>query len=449
MGKVVLTGKGRRRLEGGHPWIYRDDLREAACAGGDLVAIEDARGVQLGFGTYSAASRIAVRVVTRSSRRPDEEFFRARVARALRARSAMGLADPDGACRFLAGDADGIPGLVADRYARTLVLQCGTLAADRLRETVVDAIERFARSELGLAIESVLDRSDSAARRLEELDRRVEWMRGGPSSAVVVREDDLAYEVDVLAGHKTGHYLDQRDNRRRAARHAAGQRVLDAFSYDGLFGVRAALAGASSVLCIDQSQAALERASRNAERNGVGDRVRVLRADCMDELRVLAREPERFGLVVVDPPAFAKNRRELAGAERGYVEVNRRAMELVESGGTLVSASCSYNVRPEAFVGFLAAASASARRDVYLEALHGAAPDHPALLALPESAYLKCAFLRVAEEPRMRADELAGASAEHAGAEHALKSVRAPIGEPEHEHHAGVSDRDRAQRPSP
>jgi 23S rRNA (cytosine1962-C5)-methyltransferase len=231
-----------------------------------------------------------------------------------------------------------------------------------------------------------------------------------------VREDDLEYEVDVMGGHKTGHYLDQRDNRRRAAAHARGERVLDAFSYDGLFGVRAALAGASSVLCVDQSQAALERARRNAERNRVSDRVSTLRADCMDELRARAETGDRFGLVIVDPPAFAKSRREIAGAERGYVEVNRRAILLANPGARVVSASCSYNVRAEAFVGFLASAAARARRDVYLESLRGAAPDHPALLALPESAYLKCAFLRIGEEPRMPAENASDALESSGGA---------------------------------
>jgi len=438
MEKVVLTGKGRRWVRSGHPWIYRDDLSEVAAESVAVVLVEDARGEHVGFGMYSSASRIAVRLVTRGRRAPDAEFWRARVARALRARSAMGLDRADSACRWIAGDADGIPGLVADRYARVLVLQCGTLAADRLRDLVVDHVDEIARAELGFALECVVDRSDSAARKLEALERRVEIVSGALPSSLVVREGDLNYEVDVLAGHKTGHYLDQRDNRARAAERAHEERVLDAFSYDGLFGIRAALSGASSVLCIDQSQAALERALRNAERNGVADRVRVLRADCMDELRSLARADERFGLVIVDPPAFAKNRREIAGAERGYVEVNRRAMALVRPGGTLVSASCSYNVRPEAFVSFLASAASHARREVYLEALCGAARDHPALVTLPESAYLKCAFLRVEEEPRMRGD--GDSESEPSGARQA---------ESEREQHVGDSDRDRAQRRSP
>lgn len=397
MGKVVLTGKGRRWIEGGHPWTFRDDVAEAQAEPGEIVAVLGPDGRHLGFGAYSSASRIAIRLVSRGLEEPDRSFWKGRVERAIAVRSRMGYLEADGACRLIAGDADGFPGLVVDRYGDVLVLQSGTAAADRMRELVVNLLDEA----MPFRLATVVDRSDSAARKLEALDRRVEALRGEVPASVEVREGDLHYEVDVLGGHKTGHYLDQRENRVRAAARAAGRDVLDAFCYDGLFGVRAALAGARSVLCLDQSEAALERARRNSERNGVADRVRTRRANCMSELRALAREEARFGLVVVDPPAFAKNRREIAGAERGYVEVNRRAMDLVLAGGTLVSASCSYNVRAPAFIEFLARAAREAGRDAFLEELAGAAPDHPALLSLPESAYLKCAFLRVEGEPRM------------------------------------------------
>jgi len=398
VGRIVLSGKGRRWLEAGHPWAFRDDLVSADAEPGEIALVEGPAGKALGFGAYSSASRIAVRLVTRGQEAPDREFWRERLARALRARERRGYLARDGACRLLGGDAEGFPGLVADRYGDVVVLQSGTQGGDRLRAIVVELLDEI----LPFEIACVLDRSDSAVRKLEALERRVEVLRGEVPERIVVREGDLAYEVDVLGGHKTGHYLDQRENRIRAAAHARSGRVLDAFCYDGLFGVRAAMAGASSVLCVDQSEAALARAAANAERNGVQDRVRCLRANCMSELRALASASERFRLVVVDPPAFARNRREVAGAARGYVGLNRRAIELVEEGGSLVSASCSYNVRPEAFVGFLADAVRRAGRDGFLEELRGAAPDHPALLALPESAYLKCAFLRVEGEPRMR-----------------------------------------------
>jgi len=241
----------------------------------------------------------------------------------------------------------------------------------------------------------VLDRSDSAVRRLEGLEKRVELLRGEPPAELLIREDELVYEVDIQGGHKTGHYLDQRDNRRAAALKARDTDVLDAFSYDGLFGIRAAQAGARSVVCIDQSQAALDRALRNAQRNGVAHKLQFERADCMVALRGRAEQGQQFGLVIVDPPAFAKNRAELIGAARGYVELNRRALRLVSAGGFLVSASCSYNVRPELFLEWLGLAAQHAERDAFLEHYASAAPDHPHLLTLPESSYLKCAFVRV------------------------------------------------------
>ena len=184
------------------------------------------------------------------------------------------------------------------------------------------------------------------------------------------------------------------DNRRRAARLAEGERVLDAFAYDGLFGIRAALAGASDVLCLEQNKAACERLVVCAERNGVADRVRVERVNCMKDLRARAEEGEEYGLVILDPPAFARSKRERAGAERGYVELARRGLALTRSGGALVSASCSFNIKASDFRGFLASAAQLAGRDVWLERMTGAAPDHPELLTLPESSYLKCAFLR-------------------------------------------------------
>src|SRR5258705_3277185 len=316
MGKIVLTGKGRRWIEGGHPWAFRDDVASVDAEPGDVVAVEGPGAKPLGFGASSSASRIAVRMVSGGREAPDRAFWAERVGRALAARERAGYLDPAGACRLIGGDADGIPGLVADRYGAVLVLQSGTQSADRMIGLVVELLDEA----LPFRLAAVVDRSDSAVRKLEALERRVDVLRGSVEGGVLVREGDLEYQVDVLLGHKTGHYLDQRENRRRAASRAPGRAVLDAFSYDGLFGIRAALAGARSVLCVDQSEAALARASANAERNGVAARVRVHRANCMSELRAMAQADERFGLVVVDPPAFARNRREIAGAQRGYVE---------------------------------------------------------------------------------------------------------------------------------
>jgi 23S rRNA (cytosine1962-C5)-methyltransferase len=391
MGIVRLTQKGRRWLQGGHPWIYRDDLSEVEAAAGELVAVEDGQGGHLGWGAYSAASRIALRLVSRERAELGAEFWRERVTRALELRERLGFGAPEGAARLIAGDADRIPGLVIDRYASVLVLQSGTHFADRMAAQILGLV----RENLRAPVTCVVERSDAGVRKLEALEPRTGLLEGALPELLLVREEGLVYEVDVLTGHKPGHYLDQRENRRRASELARGRSVLDVFSYDGLFGIRAALAGAERVLCLDQSVQALERARRNAERNGVAQQFATERVDALDDLRARAERGERHGLVIVDPPAFARNRAQVEGAARGYVELNRRALELVEPLGNLVSASCSYNVRAWEFVDFLAQAAVAARRTAWLEELRGAARDHPHLLTLPETHYLKCAFVRV------------------------------------------------------
>jgi len=398
-GQATLTGRGRRRLLGGHPWIYADDVHAAEAEPGALVRLLAPDEAPLGWALFSSKSRIALRLVSRASAEPDETLWRARAHAAVAHRRALGWLGARDACRLVGGDADGFPGLVVDRYADALVLQSGCQGSDRHRDLWLACLEA-ALAEAGLAATSVLDRSDSATRAHEELDKRVEWLRGERLEPLEVHEPAqdgvpaLAYEVSLTEGHKTGHYLDQRENRAHAARFAAGARVLDAFSYDGLFGIRAALAGASEVLCIDQSQEALERALRNAERNGVAGKLRIAKANAMHDLRARAEAGERYGLVVVDPPAFARSRREVEGALRGYRELNRRALALLEPGGVLVSASCSHNVSRGEFLDALASASLDESREARIFRCAGAAPDHPVLATLPESEYLKCAFVR-------------------------------------------------------
>lgn len=391
MGKVTLSGKGRRWLMRGHPWVYRDDVATGEGSQGELLPVEDPNGNPLGWGLWSTASRIAVRMVTREADQPNRAFWAQRMASAIDRRRIHGMLDEAGACRLVGGDADGFPGMVVDRYAKTLVLQSGCQASDRMRDFIIDLL----LEALPFEPDAIVDRSDASVRKLEKLDPRIEVLQGKMDAPVLVNDAGLLYEVDVLQGHKTGHYLDQSRNRVKAAQWAKGERVLDAFAYDGLFGLHAALAGAEQVVCLEQNRAAGERILANAERNGVLDRVSVERVDCMKDLRARAEAGDRYGLVVVDPPAFARSKREIAGAERGYVELNRRAFDVCKPGGTVVSASCSYNISPETFVEYIGKASHLAGRSVWIESLEKAAPDHPHLATLPESDYLKCAFLRV------------------------------------------------------
>lgn len=391
MGKIVASGKGRRWLNGGHPWLFADDVASGKGEPGELLPVEDPAGNPLGWGLFSSSSRIAVRMVSREGAQPDRAFWLERMRRAIDARGAAGMLDPEGACRLLAGDADGVPGMVVDRYGTVAVLQSGCQGSDRMRDFLVELLEELLPFELS----AIVDRSDASVRRLESLESRVETLKGDASGPIVVREGAIEYAVDVFEGHKTGAYLDQSENRMRAARRASGRRVLDSFSYDGLFALHAAHAGAEEVVCLEQNKVACERIAANAARNGLADRITVQRTNCMNELRARAEAGERYGLVIVDPPAFARNKREAVGAERGYVELNRRAFALAAPGAFLVSASCSYNVRASEFVRFLRVAANLAQRDAWLTELTGAAPDHPQLLSLPETSYLKCGFVRV------------------------------------------------------
>jgi 23S rRNA (cytosine1962-C5)-methyltransferase len=397
MARIVTSGKGRRWVLGGHPWIYADDVTHREARPGELVPVFGPNEEPLGWGLHSSASRIAVRLVTRAPEQPTRATWCALLERCVATRAALGLLEPRGSCRLVSGDAEHLPGFVVDRYADVLVVQSGCQGSDSMRDFVVELLLEL----LPFPVRAVLDRSDSGVRRLEELEPRVEWVRGEVDEPVLVEEpDELLYEVDVTAGHKTGHYLDQRDNRAVAGGYATAVaggegRVLDAFSYDGLFGIQAARRGASDVLCLDQAAGCEARVLRNAELNGVSDRVRFEKANAMHDLRRRVQEGERYDLVVVDPPAFARNRKEAEGAARGYRELNLRALGLLASGGHLVTASCSYAVSREDFLRHVGDAVRDSGRDAYLLHVAGAAHDHPVLMALPESNYLKCAFLRV------------------------------------------------------
>lgn len=391
MSKMTLTGKGRRWLTTGHPWVYSDDLAGGEAEAGELVPVEDPSGKVVGWGLFSGHSKIAVRMVSKGEVQPTRDFWAARMAAALARREEHGLLDPEGACRLVSGDADGFPGMVIDRYGTTAVLQSGAQGSDRMRDFIVELLEEALPYELT----AVVDRSDSSVRKHEGLEPRTETLKGEVTGPILVREGQVEYEVDVFQGHKTGAYLDQRDNRLRAAQYAKDEDVLDAFSYDGLFALQAAMAGAKSVTCLEQNAHARERLLASAERNGVADRITAIKANCMQELRDRADKKEVYGLVIVDPPAFARSRKEASGAERGYVELNRRAADLIRPGGHLVSASCSYNVRSQDFTQYITKGAALAGREMRLVEMRGASPDHPYLLSLPESHYLKCAFLRV------------------------------------------------------
>jgi 23S rRNA (cytosine1962-C5)-methyltransferase len=391
----VLTlslAKGRdARLLGGHPWIYKGEIARVEGDGppGAVGRIQDARGKFLALATVNLRSQIAGRVLTREEEPIDEAFLERRLRQAL-ARPGRTPRGPD-ACRIVFGEGDRLPGLIVDRYADLLVMQILTAGMERLRELLLRVLRRVVEPR------AIYERSDASSRKFEGLEPVSGFAWGDGEAAVWIQEDGLEFLANVAEGQKTGFFLDQRENRRIVRRLAAGREVLDCFCYAGGFSVSAAAGGAASVLGIDLSEGALAWAWASAQRNGMADRCAFQAANVFDLLRTMDRDGRRFGLIVLDPPAFTKGREALAGALRGYKEINLRAMKLLAPGGVLVTCSCSYHVDAPTFFDMLRDAAADAQREFHVVESRTQAADHPILLAARETQYLKCVILEAME----------------------------------------------------
>ena len=383
---ATISGRGEERLRSGHLWVYRSDLRSVEAAGGDTVRVVDSRGRTVGRAFYSDRSQIALRLLTRGDEPAGLPLLRRRLESAVALR---GRLDIDGtACRLVHGEGDLLPSIVVDRYGDYLVVQALSQGADRLLPDLVAMLVDLVQPA------GILARNDVKVRGLEGLDERVDLLYGSVPQTIEVREGAVILDVDPWKGQKTGLFLDQRENRAAAAGYARG-RMLDCFSYNGGFALAAA-SRAAAITAIDSSEEAALRIARNAARNGVGHlEVRV--ANAFDELRRLERAGSRFETIVLDPPAFAKNKAAVERALAGYREINLRALKLLEPGGVLVTCSCSYNVDEATFgqVIFEAAADAGVRVAVVEKRMQGR--DHPVLLGVPETYYLKCFVLRRVE----------------------------------------------------
>jgi len=380
---VTISRRGEERLRDGHPWIYRSDVGDVAAPGGTTVRVVDSRGRSAGFALYSDRSEIALRMLTRTGEAPDLSFWRVRLAQALAFRAELAI-DAD-AYRVVHGEGDLLPSLVVDRYGDYLVVQALSQGIDRLLPDITRLLADLA-SPAG-----ILARNDPRVRQLEGLDLRVEVLHGTVPAMVEVREGRVHYEVDLYRGQKTGLFLDQRENRAAAAGYARG-RLLDAFSYNGGFALALAPA-CDEVIAVDISDAAVARIRHNAARNGL-IHVVARTMNVFDELRELERRGERFDTIVLDPPAFARNKGAVPKALAGYKEINLRALKLLVPGGVLVTCSCSYNVSESAFAGVVADAARDARVDVTVVEKRMQGRDHPVLLTVPETYYLKCFILR-------------------------------------------------------
>lgn len=386
--EIRVSGPGRRRALTRHPWIFRDHVAGGQATPGSLVRVVGPDGERLGVAAWSAQSKIQLRFIRfgRDAEVPGEEDLHRDFAAAV-ARRAPLLARTD-AVRLISSEADGFPGLIVDRYGDVCVFQALTPFAEALSDLLV----QWLRAEL--RPRAIVARNDAAVRELEGLPREVRVVDGALEGPFAVREGALRFQVDLLEGQKTGLFLDQRSNRERLGELVPeGARVLDVFSYCGGFALHAARR-AARVHAVDDSRRAVEGVLANAALNGMAH-VTAEKANAFHRLRALDEAGERYDVVVLDPPAFAKNRTEVDDALRGYREVNLRAFRLVQPGGLVATSSCSYQVSELAFEEMLRGAAADAARDVLILERRGQDEDHPVLLHLPESRYLKCFLLRV------------------------------------------------------
>jgi len=363
------------------------DLETRALPPGTVATLHRVDGKALGVGTFNTHALIAFRVFDQdASVQLDEHFFLRRLKRALALRELL-FAKPF--YRLVHAEADGLPGMIADRFGDVVVLQLNTAGMDVLTPVLLTAVEGL------LSPTAIVFRNDVRARALEGLPDEGRGADAGESRMAQVEEGDLTFVADLASGQKTGWYYDQRDNRAFVASLVSGGRMLDAYCYAGGFGISAACRGASEVVCIDSSQSALDLARSAADANGVGDKCIFTKAVAFSELERLGKAGERFRVVVVDPPAFVKSRKDLNAGLRGYRKLTRLAAALVEPGGFLFVASCSHNVAPEAFAGEVAKGLAGAERSGRIVRAGGAGLDHPVQPHLPETAYLKTLLLQV------------------------------------------------------
>ncbi|MCH8935396.1 MAG: class I SAM-dependent rRNA methyltransferase [Gemmatimonadetes bacterium] len=385
MEKIIVSPRGARRWRRGHPWIYRSDVERSDAAPG-VVRAEDTHGNFLGQALWSPPSEISLRFLTSQEAPVDGDWWHDRMAEALAVRDPENL-DATG-YRIVHAEGDSLPSLIVDKYGEIVVVQLLSAGLEAVRGQVLAAIDTVVNPK------SILLRNDASVRRHEDLPLEVEEIRGPIPEFVEVREGAVRYLVAPHTGQKTGSFLDQRENRVLMAGVAHG-RALDLFTYQGLFALQMARR-AESVVAVDSSAAALEVAAKNAELNGL-DNLEWVEANVFDLLREYEREGRQFDTIVLDPPAFARQRSAIDRALRGYKEINLRAMRILAPKGTIFSASCSFHIGRDRFFEMLISAASDSGRRLVLQAIIGQSRDHPSILTVPETGYLKAALLRAVD----------------------------------------------------
>lgn len=388
MAKAILVKGKEKRVEYGHPWIYRSDIAfvEADAKPGDIVDIHDSKQKFLGRGYFNPKSQITIRILTYEHEPIDYDFFYKRIQAAWDYRKKV--ADLN-SCRVIFSESDFLPALIVDKFADILVLQTSALGIERYKTEIADILWDIIKPR------GIYERNDITVRELEGLQQEAGFLKGEFDTNVLMHENGIRFTVDVAEGQKTGYFLDQKENRAALKPFVRAAKVLDCFSHTGSFSLHAASYGAASVLGLDISGHAVDTATENARLNNLEQICRFESANVFDRLREYDDRGERFDTIILDPPAFTKSKSAVEGAIRGYKEINLRAMKILQSGGFLVTCSCSHHIDSEMFMDIVYNAGIDSRRKIRLIEYRSQAKDHPVLVAAPETEYLKCAILQI------------------------------------------------------
>jgi 23S rRNA (cytosine1962-C5)-methyltransferase len=387
--RIIIRKGAQHRVENGHPWVYQTEIGEiiGQFEPGDIVDVYNHRQRFIGRGYINPRSQIIVRILTREQESIDKDFFRRRIERAWAYRKRF-LAEPD-YCRLIFGEADFLPALIVDKFGKYLVMQSLALGIDQYSGDIISILDEMFEPD------GIYERNDVPVRRLEGLEQRKGFLKGSFDTIIQVKENGIPFYADIENGQKTGFFYDQRENRASIRPLVGGAEVLDCFCHTGSFSVHAALYGAKKVTSIDISEDAISLAKRNAVLNGVEDRCDFQVANAFDALRSMSDERKLFDAVILDPPAFTKNRSGLEGAVRGYKEINLRGLKLTRPGGFLITCSCSYHMDRDLFSAVVVDAARDAKRTIRQVDYRYQAKDHPILPAAPETNYLKFMVLQV------------------------------------------------------
>ena len=391
----TVSKKGEREIKSGHPWVYDNVITAAPenCENGCIADVFSQSGKYLGSGFYSEKSKIRIRLLSNNANETfSDSFFERRVQYAIDYRKTV-MGDDFSACRLIFGESDGLCGLTVDKYGDILVSQVLSFGIDKKRDVIYKALcESLAKD--GITVRGIMERNDVAIRELEGLEQYKGWYKADylpapPSPVTEITENGITYTVDVQNGQKTGFFLDQKYNRLAVAKIAKGKKVLDCFTHTGSFALNAAKGGAAHVTAVDVSQFAVDTARENAVKNGLDGSMDFLCADVFDLLPELAQKGSDYDLIILDPPAFTKNRKTVGNAQKGYKEINYRAMKLLPRGGYLATCSCSHFMDNELFVKMLMSAAADAGVSLKMIEARRQSCDHPIMLSVPETDYLK------------------------------------------------------------